>query len=304
MNRFYELAGTTKQSHLAACQRRLGLEDKWLLMCAILGRERAKHPAMSLKKLYHKLQPGFVGRDAFVDFGMENGFEPVLKFKKPKTSRSPNQKTYQNLLYDLKIVDINQVWVTDITYFKVKGKWYYISMVIDLYSRRVIGFKVAKSMHAQASLDALQMALDFRGIPKYRGRLRHHSDRGTQYTSTGYVGRLENYEIRISMGHSCFDNLYMESSNGILKNEYLIHRDINTFEDLILYVKNDINYYNTERPHGSLDYMTPVEFECYISNIPLELRPFLDIFTSKFRKNNLLLVEPDNQQLKLKFPKW
>lgn len=304
MNRFYELVGITKQSHLAACRRRLELEDKWLMMCAVLGEEREKHPAMSLKKLYHKLQPDFVGRDAFVDFGMENGFEPVLKFKKPKTNSHSDKVFYPNLLQDLKIFDINQVWVTDITYFKIKGVWYYISMVIDLYSRRVLGYSASKSMHTQASLDALQMALDTRGIPKYGFQLRHHSDRGGQYRSKEYRELLEKYEIQISMGTSCFDNLYMESSNGIVKNEYLIHRKINTFEDLVLHLKTDINYYNTQRPHGSLNNMNPVEFECYISNIPFEQRTLLDIFTSKFRKNNLLLVKPDNQQLKLKFPKY
>jgi putative transposase len=304
MNQFYELVGITKQSHLAACQRRLELEDKWLLMCAILGKERAKHPAMSLKKLYHKLQPDFVGRDAFVDFGMENGFEPILKFKKPKTSPASDPIAYPNLLHDLKIFDINQVWVTDITYFKIKGTWYYISMIIDLYSRRIIGFKASKSMHTQASIDALQMALDMRGIKKYGSRLRHHSDRGGQYRSTEYKGLLAGYEIQISMGYSCFDNLYMESSNGIIKNEYIIHRKINSFEDLVLHLKTDINYYNKERPHGSLNNMTPVEFESYICNIPFQQRTILDIFTSKFRKNNLLLVQPDNQQLKLKFPKY
>jgi putative transposase len=302
MNQFYEVVDTTKQSHLAARQRRLAQEDKWLMVCVILTEERAKHPAMSLKKLYHKLKPDFVGRDAFVDFGMENGFEPVLKFKKPRTTRSSDQGTYTNLLHDLKIFDTSQVWVTDITYFKIKGKWYYISMIIDLYSRRIIGFKASKSLHAQASLETLQMALDTRGIPKYARRLRHHSDRGIQYRSTEYKAMLGKCEIQISMGHSCFDNLYMESSNGIVKNEYLIHRNINTFEDLVLHLKTDVNYYNTERPHGSLDYMTPVEFERYISNIPLEQRPLLDIFTSKFRKNNLLPLKPDNQQLKLRFP--
>jgi putative transposase len=304
MNRFYEAAGTTKQSHLANRQRRLEQEDKWLMVCAILAEERGKHPAMSLKKLYHRLKPDFVGRDAFVDFGMENGYEPVLKFKKPRTTRSSNHRAYPNLLHDLKIFDINQVWVTDITYFKIKGTWYYISMIIDLYSRRIIGFKASKSLHTQASLEALQMALETRGIQKYGNRLRHHSDRGIQYRSDEYIAKLEDYEIQISMGHSCFDNLYMESSNGIVKNEYLIHRNINTFEDLVLHLKTDINYYNTERPHGSLDYMTPVEFERYISNIPFEQRPLLDIFTSKFRKNNLLPLKPDKQQLKLRFPKY
>jgi putative transposase len=302
MKQFYQIAGTTKQTHLAARQRRLATADQWLMMGAVLATERGKHPAMSLKKLYHRLKPDFVGRDAFVDFGMENGFEPVLTFKKPRLTRSSDLNAHPNLLHDLKICDINQVWVSDITYFKIKGKWHYISLIEDLYSRKVLGFRASANLFAQANLDALQMALDNRGIPKYGFNLRHHSDRGSQYRSDEYTKKLLDRQIQISMGRSCFDNLYMESANGIIKNEYLVHRKIDTLDDLKSHLHNDIKLYNAERPHGSLNLMTPIEFESYISNIPLCQRTLLPVFTSKFRKNFLFVVKPDSQQLKFHFP--
>ncbi len=304
MNRFYQIAGTTKQAHLAARRRRLALADRWLMLCAVLTFERGKHPAMSLKKLYHRLKPDFVGRDAFVDFGMENGFEPVLSFKKPRLTRSSDLNAHPNLLHDLKISDLNQVWVSDMTYFKIKGKWHYITLIEDLYSRRILGFKASANMFAQANLDALQMAIHKRGIQKYGLKLRHHSDRGSQYRSDAYTQKLDHHQIQISMGRSCFDNLYMESANGILKNEYLNHRNIYALDDLCQHLTNDIKLYNSERPHGSLNNMTPIEFECYICNIPLCQRTLLPVFTSKFRKNFLFVPKPDPQQLKLKFPKF
>lgn len=302
MSNLYAAAQTTRQAHGVLRRRRSEQEDRFLLLAAVLIEERQKHPSMSLKKLYHRLKPDFIGRDAFVDFGMENGFEPVSSIKKPQISRSGDLRAYANLLHDLKIFDINQVWASDITYFKIRGKWYYIVLIEDLYSRRIIGWKAAENLFTQANLDALQMALYIRAATKFDFKLIHHSDRGAQYRSLIYTKKLHEHEIRISMGYSCFDNAFLESANNIIKNEYLVHRPIHTFNDLIKYLDQDINLYNTERPHGCLNLMTPVQFECYILNIPICQRTLLPIFTDKSKKNKLLLFNPDDQQLRLMFP--
>lgn len=302
MNELYTAAQTTRQAHQVLCRRREQQEDRFLLLAALLVEERQKHPSMSLKKLYHRLKPDFIGRDAFVDFGMENGFEPVFPFKKPQITRSGDLRAYTNLLHDIKLVDINQVWASDITYFKIKGKWHYIVLIEDLYSRRIIGWKAAENLFTQANLDALQTAVKLRAITKFDHKLIHHSDRGAQYRSLIYTQKLQKYEIQISMGYSCFDNAFLESANNIIKNEYLVHRPIYSFNDLIKYLDQDINLYNTERPHGRLNLMTPVQFECYILNIPICQRTLLPIFTDKSKKNKLLLFNPDDQQLRLMFP--
>ena len=302
MNRLYAAAQTTRQAHQVLRWRREQLEDRFLLLSAVLVEERQKHPSMSLKKLYHRLKPDFIGRDAFVDFGMENGFEPIFSFKKPQITRSGDLRAYPNLLHDLKLCDINQVWASDITYFKVKGKWCYIVLIEDLYSRQIIGWKASENLFAQANCDALKMAIDLRTIARFDHKLIHHSDRGAQYRSLIYTQKLQEYEILISMGYSCFDNAFLESANNIIKNEYLIHRPINCFKDLIKYLEQDVNLYNTERPHGSLNLMTPVQFERYILNIPICQRTLLPIFTDKSKKNKLLVFNPDDQQLRLMFP--
>ena len=302
MKQLYGLVEITKQAHLASIQRRTEQADKFLLLCAVLETERAKHPAMSLKKLYIKLAPDFAGRDAFVDFGMTNGFEPVMKAKFHKTTDSGQRESYPNLLHDLKIYDINQLWVSDITYFKIGDSWFYIVLIEDVYSRRILGWNASDRMFAQANLEAFQMAVQKRDKARFNKGLIHHSDKGSQYRSFEYTDKVKEHELLISMGNCCYDNAFMESTNGILKNEYLKHRPIHNGNDLLKYLKQDVHLYNHERPHGSLNMMTPYQFECYISNIPLEQRVGLPIYTDKSKQNNLLKIKPDNQQLRFQFP--
>lgn len=304
MKQLYELVETTKQAHLAAVQRQTELEDKFLLLSAVLETERSKHPAMSLKKLYFKLKPGFAGRDAFVEFGMNNGFEPIRKAKFHKTTHSAEERSAPNLLHDLIVYDTNRLWVGDITYFKIGGVWFYVFLILDVYSRKILGWHAGNRMLAEGNLKALRMAMQVRGISNFGLLLIHHSDKGSQYRSLEYRRTLEEHGLLPSMGNCCFDNAFMESANGILKNEYLRHRQIDTLSDLRRHLEHDVHLYNSERPHGSLNKMTPDEFERYISNIPLEKRTGLPIYTDKSYKNKLLVVKPDNQQLKLQFPKF
>lgn len=301
MNMLYQIAQTTRQAHHRLRQQLENKEDKFIILSTVLCEERQKHPAMSLKKLYHRLAPDFIGRDAFIDFCMENGFETVLSYKKPQLTRSSDQISYPNLLHDSTICDINQVWVSDITYLKVDGKWCYITFIMDLYSRKILGFNAANNLFASANVNALEMAFEQRKCFDFNNKLIHHSDRGTQYRSIVYTQLLSNANVQISMAYSCFDNSYMESANNILKNEYLIHRDIKSLIDLNYHLQKDVHLYNQERPHGSLDYMTPNEFERYIFNMPISQRTLLPVYTDKSKKNKLLFITPDSQQLRFPF---
>lgn len=310
MKQFYELTETTKQSQLASMRRRAVREDKFLLLTAVLEAERTKHPSMALKKLYVKLRPDFAGRDAFVEFGMGNGFEPVRKARFHNTTRSGEERACPNLLHGMIVYDIDRLWVSDITYFKIGGTWLYIVLIEDVYSRKIIGWHASGRMFAEANVKALQKALQNRASPETSGgaahfhnSLIHHSDKGSQYRSTEYTDMLKEHGLLPSMGNCCYDNAFMESTNGILKNEYLKHRPIHNLNDLRRYLEQDVHLYNSERPHGSLNMMTTDEFERYICNIPLEKRVGLPIYTDKLKQNKLLAVKPDNQQLKLQFPK-
>lgn len=297
----YQIAQTSRQAHHRLRQQLQDIEDKFIILTTLLCEERQKHPAMSLKKLYHRLAPDFIGRDAFIDFCMENGFETVFPYKKPQLTRSSDLRCYPNLLHDSKICDINQVWVSDITYLKVDGKWCYITFIMDLYSRKILGYNAADNLFAAANVHALEMAFKQRNCFDFKHKLIHHSDRGTQYRSAVYTQLLNNTNVQISMAYSCFDNSYMESANNILKNEYLIHRNIQSLQDLKRHLRNDVDLYNQERPHGNLNKMTPNEFERYIFNMPISQRTLLPVYTDKSKKNKLLVIMPDSQQLRFSF---
>lgn len=304
MKDLYTMVGISKQSHLGAMKRQVRQQDRFLLLEASLSEERQLHPAMSLKKIYHKLKPDFAGRDAFVHFGMNNGYEPFLPPKFHKTTHSAPQNAYPNLLHGAILYDINQVWVSDIFYYKIGDQFCYVVLIKDLYSRKILGFNAADNMFAQANLCALQMALLSRGLAHHDHQLIHHSDKGSQYRSLLYTQALIEAGIRISMGNSCYDNAFMESANRIVKREYLVHRPIQTPKDLLIHLQKDVLLYNNQRPHGSLNNMTPDEFERYIINIPLSQRKALPIYTDKSKRNNLLIVQPDIHQFKLPFPNF
>ena len=303
MRQMYGLVKITKQAHLASVQRRTGQEDKFLLPGAVLKTERGKHPSMSLKKIYSKLKPDFTGRDAFVEYGMANGFEPIRKVGFHKTTHSGEGRACPNLLHNLIVYGINRLWASDITYFKIGNTWYCIVLIEDVYSRKILGWHASSRMFTEANMKAIQMALENRGVKDYHQSLFHHSDKGSQYRSLEYIGKLKEHGLLPSMGNCCYDNAFMESTNGILKNEYLKHRPVHNLNDLRKFLEQDVHLYNNGRPHGSLNLMTPDDFERYICNIPLEKRVGLPIYTDKSRRNKLLVVKPDNQQLQLQFPK-
>lgn len=285
MKDLYQHVGFSKQAHHSWLKRQELQKDKWFLIEPILSDWRKEHPSMSLKKMYHMLKPDFIGRDKFIEYGMLNGFEAVRYAKKPKTTQSNEKKAYPNLLIDLGINRINQVWVSDITYFKLASKWHYITFIMDLYSRRIIGYHAASNLFAQANIEALNVALNQRGIKDFQNQLIHHSDRGAQYKSIDYTQILTHASIHISMGKIVYDNIHMERLNQTIKGEYLIHRKMGTLSDLQTHLEQAVILYNEQRPHLALGMRTPVEFESYISNVPLSQRTVMKVFALKKKKN-------------------
>ena len=304
MSTLYEMAGTTKQAHWLSVRRGERQEDRFALLSASLSEERENHPAMSLKKIHHKLRPDFAGRDAFLRYGMTHGYEPFLKRKFHKTTDSEPHNAAPNLLRGAVLFDVNQVWAGDIFYFTVGGVFCYVVLIEDLYSRKIVGYNASRRMFAEANVAALNMALATRNTAQYDQKIIHHSDKGSQYRSIEYTQKLQHAGIRISMGNSCYDNAFMERANGTIKNEYLRHRPIKTFEDLCRYLAQDVRLYNQARPHLGLKNRTPDEFERYIINTPTAQRPRLNIYTDNSKQHNLLSKSPLHHQLKFQFPNF
>ena len=155
----------------------------------------------------------------------------------------------------------NEKWLSDITYIPTAEGWLYLALVMDLYSRRIIGWAMADNLERWLAIDALQMALETRQPPP---GLIHHSDRGSQYASHDYQALLTQHQFQVSMSRkgNCYDNAPMESCIGTLKTEQVYHRHYATRAeaktDIFEYIEV---FYNRFRRHSALGYQCPVAFE-------------------------------------------
>lgn len=228
---------------------------------------RHRQPKIGGKKLYyllsedlHKL-PSKIGRDALFDLLRDNSL--LIKKKRCRyatTNSYHDNKIYPNLINELEITIPNQVFVSDITYIRHLTGFSYLSIVTDLYSRKILGYYVSDDLSLEGPLRALKSSLRQLN-DNYKNGLIHHSDRGIQYSSFRYTDKLKKHKIRISMSRkgNPYDNAVMERIIGILKQEFLLDQTFNDIEAIRNAVKEAITIYNEERPHLSLCYKTPDE---------------------------------------------
>jgi len=226
---------------------------------------RKTQKRLGCRKLIYKLEPFMaqhqivIGRDAFFNLLSErNLLVRKRRRRKPITTFSDHwMRKYPNLIEGFYPTAPNQLWVSDITYIVVGDGFAYLSLVTDAYSRKIAGFYLSKDLSAEGCIRALEMALDNNPI---LGRLIHHSDRGSQYCCSDYVKILNDNFIKISMTQNGDprENAIAERVNGILKDELLDKSHLN-YEEAIRNVSIAISIYNHQRPHGSIDYLTPIE---------------------------------------------
>jgi putative transposase len=179
------------------------------------------------------------------------------------TKRNPAHPVAPNLLKrDFVAERPNQKWLSDITYIPTQEGWLYLAAVLDLYTRRIVGWAMSDRITSDLTISALKMAL--RQYQPTSGLL-HHSDQGSQYTNRNYQALLKNHGIQVSMNGvgSWYDNAPMESFFGTLKSELVHHRAYQTRDeartDLFFYVEA---FYNRRRRHSALDYLSPDAYEC------------------------------------------
>jgi transposase InsO family protein len=239
---------------------------------------REMHGVMGLKKMYHLLKPDAIGRDKFIEIGMEFGFGIKRILNYHRTTYSNKSAWFTNIASIAPIYDINMVWVSDITYFRVGDKFYYLTFIEDVYSRRILAYIAYPSLEAEANCLALRMALKERAGMSLKGLI-HHSDRGTQYTSSKYLGILMENQISVSMCDTVYENTHIERVNGIIKNEYLQQKKINSLTTLQKELKQAVKLYNEERPHWSLQCKTPIEFEKDLVEKPIKEREKLKLYS-------------------------
>lgn len=237
---------------------------------------RKNHPKMGTRKLYEILQPFMLnnniklGRDALFNMLSSNHMLVRKRRRKIQTTNSRHWfRKYSNLIRGFIPTAINQLWVSDITYWKLYQKHVYISFITDAYSHKIVGYQVAQTMEAAESIHALQMALSALGAESPL-QLIHHSDRGIQYCSNAYVKLLKDYNIQISMTENGdpLENAIAERVNGIIKEEYLETYDIDNIKQAKELLKTVVDLYNNERPHMSIGNLTPNKI--HHSNKPIK----------------------------------
>ena len=259
------LFGKSRQAYYqrAKYTYREGVRAEILLQ--LIAAQRKLMPRLGGKKLLYKIKPMLpdelnIGRDKFFDFLREHNLLVRRKRYRIHTTMSNHWlHKYPNLIKDFVPTAPDQLWVSDITYIKTAEGFVYLFLITDAYSRKIIGWSVSDNLEAVNALRALHMAIS--QLPADVKGVIHHSDRGVQYCSGKYVKILNKHGFNISMTEdgNPLDNAIAERINGILKVEWLYEMNFKTKKQVKTQVKKVIEIYNTQRPHSSIDMLTPVQ---------------------------------------------
>lgn len=283
MNSLYKAAGISKQGFHHQQKR----ENRTALIKAqiedLVAKERKNHKKMGARPMYHRLNYREIGVNKFEKYFSELGFGVVHKRKRIITTDSRHKYLkYPNLTHGLKLTDVNQLWCSDITYYITRDQVFYIVMIEDVYSRRIVGWHASENMLSKNNLLSLKQSFRTRKRNKIPGLI-HHSDKGAQYACELYVLALKNASMQISMAGNSLENPYAERLNGTIKNDYLYNSQNISLAELKKELDRTIWLYNFERPHSELDYMTPVKFEEWVSQLPVDEKPAMVLHDFKER---------------------
>lgn len=201
-----------------------------------------------------------MGRDAIQDLLRKYGLIERPKRHYVFTTNSLHRfNKYPNIIRDLKVTRPGHLWVSDITYIRVESDFNFLSLVTDVYSRKIIGYCLYPTLARTGPLRALRMAIQtLEGPPN---SLIHHSDRGIQYCCDDYITELETYDIAISMTEDGdpYENAIAERVNGILKETFGLKETFSSSDHAQEAITRAIDFYNHVRPHTGIDNLTPAQ---------------------------------------------
>lgn len=261
MNQIYRWLEISKQNVHQRLNREIRRSEEKEQLEVIVRQVREDHPEMGCKVLYKKIRPQTMGRDKFFEFYRSYGFRIKPKKSFRRTTDSSGVVRFPNLIKNRELTGINQVWVSDITYYEMNQKFYYLTFIMDQYSRRIIGYSASKSLRTEdTTVPALKMALNRLRKGGNRSKPIFHSDGGGQYYSREFLS-LTNKTLVNSMCKNVYENPHAERINGIIKNSYLKGYNPITFNELIIKLDKAVYMYNYEKMHSSINDLTPVEFE-------------------------------------------
>lgn len=261
MNAIYRTAGISKQGFHQWLNHWMSQEEEKQQILPIIVQIRQNHPNMSSRLLYKKIMPQTMGRDRFEEFCHSNGFKVKIKKSFIKTTESNHINCFPNLILDLdELTDVNQLWVSDITYYEINQRFYYLTFVIDIFNREIVGYNASKTLRTiDTTIPSLKMAIKRRKLLHESGLI-YHSDCGGQYYCNEFLKLTEEYGIKNSMAKSVYENPFAERINGTIKNDYLKFYSPQSFDQLTKLLTKAVNLYNEDRPHKALEGYSPKEY--------------------------------------------
>lgn len=259
MNQVYRYTGYSKQAFHQKMDRKLREHEQNMLLLPIIAELRLEHPGVAARQLYLILQPENMGRDRFESLCFEHGFKLERPRAYKRTTDSTGVIRFPNLIIGIKFSSVNQAWVSDITYYQIGENFYYLTFILDIFSRKIVGYNVSKRLLTEhTTIPALKMAIKER---KPAAGLIFHSDGGGQYYSKSFLKLTGDHKIKNSMCDVVYENSYAERINGTIKNQYLRGYNPQNYYSLKVMTKRAVNNYNEIKPHKSLNKNTPAGFE-------------------------------------------
>lgn len=259
MNALYRVTGTSRQAFHQYLDKQMLVLDEQQQLLTIITQIRADHPRLSVRRMYGMLNPRSMGRDKFEQFCYLYGFKLAVKRAYHRTTDSLGVTRFENLICGIELTRINQVWASDITYYRIGERFYYITFILDLYSRFIVGYAVSADLFTeQTTIPALNMALRLR---EPSPALIFHSDGGGQFYCKAFLAITKSRQIKNSMCESVYENAHAERINGTIKNDYLVYYAPKDYEQLVTLTKKAVTMYNYYRPHSSLSNKSPSTYE-------------------------------------------
>ena len=259
LNKLFRSLGMTRQSFHQKLNRQLVVLEETEQLLVLVKQVRLDHPRMSSRQMYRLIRPVHLGRDKFEAFCFKNGFKVTVKRSYRRTTNSLGVTRFENLLVARELTGVNQVWVSDITYYQIGDCFYFLTFIMDLYSRVIVGYSVASDLSTSSTtIPALEMSLPKR---KIKPGLIFHSDGGGQYYCKRWLQLTSAQKIINSMCETPYENPHAERINGVIKNDYLSGYGPTNYSELVNMTRKAVTKYNVEKPHGSLGHLSPVNFE-------------------------------------------
>jgi len=252
----------------------------------LINEIRRDHPRMSARDIYLKLQPACMGRDQFERFCMDSGYR-IKKLKNYRvTTNSIGVTRFPNHLKNIKVTRVNQAFVSDITYFDIDSDTYYLTFIMDLYNREIVGWSASDNMRTEnTTLPALHRVITERGRANIKGAI-FHSDGGGQYYCNEFKALTKDLGMINSMTEEkVYENSHAERLNGIIKNNYLYPYGPKNRTSLNRLLKRAVLMYNTGKPHKALGKLTPNKFKSTIDNED-NFSSYLPLSTVNYNNNS------------------